>query len=398
MTARLHPRWIVVPWFRPRLRVTPVPGEALRIERVIAAARLLITLVAFVQLDRPIMFPREYLFEAEVFLLIFAAHSVSAMVVLRTWQRTSTTFVLTTHCIDTFTSVAILPISSPPSPLFVFFLFALAAAAFRWGLRETLATNLAAILMVLIHATLSEWWPVFNFGNPYELDRVLVRTAYLSMIGLFLGYLAEEGRLLRAETAATAGVLGRIRVDHGAIRVLTAMAAEVRTLFNAKDLLVVVENQTTGRAFRWDSTNGWSVAPALMPADPRGAEEHQFLVGSPNHTLALARKFWRRMSPLAYRITKLDSDGRRGDVHEVLLPVTFVTAYPYRRIISVPVTFSDEWRGRVFVFDPTLNVRLVSLAEFLQKLIRQVAPAVLSVYLLGELRKRAGAIERARVA
>ncbi len=104
------------------------------------------------------------------------------------------------------------------------------------------------------------------------------------------------------------------------------------------------------------------------------------------------------MSPLAYFITKLDPQGRRGDVHEVLLPVAFVTAYPYRRIISVPVTFSDEWNGRVFVFDPTVNVRLVALAEFLQKLIRQVAPAVLSVHLLAELRSRAGAMERARVA
>jgi len=82
----------------------------------------------------------------------------------------------------------------------------------------------------------------------------------------------------------------------------------------------------------------------------------------------------------------------------VRLPLAFITAYPYWRMISVPVTFSDEWSGRVFVFDPTLNVRLTSQAEFLQKLVRQVAPAVLSVYLLGELRSRAGAMERARVA
>ena len=97
-------------------------------------------------------------------------------------------------------------------------------------------------------------------------------------------------------------------------------------------------------------------------------------------------------------MTGLDANGRRADVSGVQLPLTFITAYPYRRMISVPVTFSDEWSGRIFVFDPTLNVRLLSLAEFLQKLVRQVAPAVLSVYLLGELRNRAGAIERARVA
>jgi signal transduction histidine kinase len=398
MIARLQFRWTVVPWFRPRLRVPPVPGEALRIERVIAGARLLLTLVAFMQLDRTQPFPREYIFQAEVFLIAFAVHGLTAMAVLRTRQRTTRAFALTTHAIDLVTAVAMLPVAAPPSPFFVFFLFMLAAAAFRWGLRETFATNLVAVALVFIHAVLTAWWPQLNFGIPYDLDRILLRTAYLSMIGLCLGYFAEESRLLRSETVAIAGILGRVRADAGATRVLTAIAAEVQTLFNAKNLLLAVENRSTQRAFRWDSTTGWRTAPAMMPTDALGADEYRFLFGSPNETLALTRKFWRRMSPLAYFITRLDPQGRRGDVHEVLLPVAFVTAYPYRRIISVPVTFSDEWNGRVFVFDPTVNVRLVALAEFLQKLIRQVAPAVLSVYLLAELRSRAGAMERARVA
>jgi signal transduction histidine kinase len=397
MTARLQLRWTVIPWFRPRLRVPPVPGEAFRIERVIAAARLLLTLVTFIQLDRTLLFRREYIFQAEVLLITFALYGLTAMAVLRTRQRATGAFALTTHAIDLVAAVAMLPVSAPPSPFFVLFLFVLAAAAFRWGLRETFATNLVAVALVFIHAGLTAWWPPFNLGIPYDLNRILLRTAYLSMIGLFLGYLAEESRLLRSETVAIAGILGRVRADAGATRVLTAIAAEVESLFNAKNLLLAVQNQSTGRAFRWDSTTGLRMAP-MMPADALGADEHRFLFGSPNETLALARKFWRRMSPLAYFITKLDPQGRRGDVHEVLLPVAFVTAYPYRRIISVPVTFSDEWNGRVFVFDPTVNVRLVALAEFLQKLIRQVAPAVLSVHLLAELRSRAGAMERARVA
>src|SRR4030095_10544807 len=123
-------------------------------------------------------------------------------------------------------------------------------------------------------------------------------------------------------------------------------------------LLLAVENQSTGRAFRWDSTTGWSVAPAMMPADSRGVDEHRFLFGSPNETLAFGRKWWRRLGPAAYRVTGLDPTGRRADVSAVEMPMTFISAYPYRRMISVPVTFSDEWRGRIFVFDPTLNVRL----------------------------------------
>lgn len=398
MTPGLSPAWTVVPWLRPRLRVSEVPGEALRIERVIAAARLLLTIVAFVQLDRPSIFPPEYVFQAEVFLIVFAAHGLAAIVVLRSRQRTTRAFTLTTHGVDLIASVIMLPVAAPPSPFFVFFLFVLAAAAFRWGLRETLATNLVAIALVFVHNWLTSWSLLFNFGSPYDLDRILLRCAYLSMIGLFLGYLAEEGRLLRSETTAIAGILGRIRADIGATRVLTAIGSEMKTLFNASGLLLAVENRTSGRAFRWDSTTGWSVAPAMVPTDSRGVDEHRFLFGAPNETLAIVRKWWRRLSPSAYQITGLDPNGRRSDVSHVLLPDAFVSAYPYRRMISVPVTFSDEWSGRIFVFDPTLNVRLLSLAEFLQKLVRQIAPAALSVYLLGELRSRAGAIERARVA
>jgi signal transduction histidine kinase len=378
--------------------VPPEPGEALRIERVIAGARLLLTLVALVQLDRPSLFPPEFALQAQAFLIVFVAHGLAALVVLRTRQVTSKAFTLTTHTVDVVASVAMLPVAAPPSPFFVFFLFVLAASAFRWGLRETFATNLAAVALVLVHAYLTSLWPMANFGNPYDLERVLLRTAYLSMIGLFLGYLAEEARLLRTETAAIAGMLGRVRGD-AATRVLTEIAADVQVLFNARSLFLAVENQSTGRAFRWDSTTGWSVAPAMMmPADSHSADEHRLLFGTPNETLAFSRKWWRRLGPSAYHVTGLDPNGRRADVSDVRLPLSFITAFPYRRMISVPVTFSDEWSGRVFVFDPSLNVRLISLAEFLQKLVRQVAPAVLSVYLLGELRSRAGAMERARVA
>ncbi len=234
MTARLQLRWTVVPWFRPRLRVPPVPGEAFRIERVIAAARLLLTLVTFIQLDRTLLFPREYIFQAEVFLITFAVYGLTAMAVLRTRQRTTRAFALTTHAIDLVAAVAMFPVAAPPSPFFVLFLFVLAAAAFRWGLRETFATNLVAVALVFIHAALTAWWPPLNFGIPYDLNRILLRAAYLSMIGLFLGYLAEESRLLRSETVAIAGILGRVRADAGATRVLTAIAAEVESLFNAK--------------------------------------------------------------------------------------------------------------------------------------------------------------------
>ncbi len=57
-----------------------------------------------------------------------------------------------------------------------------------------------------------------------------------------------------------------------------------------------------------------------------------------------------------------------------------------------------RWAGRIFLFEPNLNVQLVEMVEFLQTLIRQVSPAVFSVYLQNRLQAKAGALERARVA
>jgi signal transduction histidine kinase len=85
-------------------------------------------------------------------------------------------------------------------------------------------------------------------------------------------------------------------------------------------------------------------------------------------------------------------------VARVVVPDAFVAAYPFRRLIVAPVSFADEWAGRVFIFEPRLNLQMIEMVEFLQTIIRQVGPAMFSVYLQNRLQARAGAVERARVA
>jgi signal transduction histidine kinase len=67
-------------------------------------------------------------------------------------------------------------------------------------------------------------------------------------------------------------------------------------------------------------------------------------------------------------------------------------------VITVSFLFGDEWKGRVFLFDPSWRGEKLEELRFLLDLVRQVGPAVYNVYLLHRLRRRAGAAERARVA
>ncbi|MGA8761528.1 MAG: histidine kinase, partial [Candidatus Sulfotelmatobacter sp.] len=71
---------------------------------------------------------------------------------------------------------------------------------------------------------------------------------------------------------------------------------------------------------------------------------------------------------------------------------------PFRSLVTVTFLLGDEWRGRVFLFDPSWRGEKQEELRFLLDLIRQVGPAVYNVYLLHRLRRRAGAAERARFA
>jgi two-component system nitrate/nitrite sensor histidine kinase NarX len=67
-------------------------------------------------------------------------------------------------------------------------------------------------------------------------------------------------------------------------------------------------------------------------------------------------------------------------------------------LITVTFLFGSEWRGRVFLFNPSWRGEKQEELRFLLDLVQQVGPAVYNVYLLHRLRRRAGAAERARFA
>ncbi len=70
----------------------------------------------------------------------------------------------------------------------------------------------------------------------------------------------------------------------------------------------------------------------------------------------------------------------------------------FRSLITLAFLFGGEWRGRVFLFNPNWRGERQEELRFLLSLVRQIGPAIYNVYLLHRLRRRASAVERARVA
>ena len=72
---------------------------------------------------------------------------------------------------------------------------------------------------------------------------------------------------------------------------------------------------------------------------------------------------------------------------------------PFESVVTVSFLLSGtDWRGRIFIFNPSWSGEKNEQLRFLLDLVRQVGPAVYNVYLLHRLRRRAYAAERARVA
>jgi signal transduction histidine kinase len=379
-----------------RLRAPSSPAEAIRIERVICVARLFLSVIALIALNLDPVQPAVYEPIARSLLVLFAAHSIAAVLVMRTRPRRARAFALTTHTIDLLAAALTLPMANPNNPFFAFFLFVLASAALRWGFRETLATTAAALVLVFVHHRVAQDIPVLSVTGYDEPTRVIVRVAYVVMMGLLLSYLAEAGRILRAESAAVVNLLGKVRADVNVTRSLKAVADEALEILDGSQLLLVVEEFDTHRVFRWDTLGGWSLASTASRGETPVFDRHEYFFGSMDQSMALARHRW--WWGASIDTVAIDATGRFVDASDIIVPDAFVAAYPFRRLILAPVKLGDEWSGRLFVFEPRLNMPLVELTEFLQTLIRQVSPAVFSVYLQNRLEARAGALERARVA
>ena len=223
-----------------------------------------------------------------------------------------------------------------------------------------------------------------------------MRSIYLLVIGLLLGYLAEQQKQLRAERAVIARVLGRVRVEAGLPRTLQQILAEILSLYGARQALIASQESGHYRVFV-GSVHALESGPSefrWIESSPSDRETYLY-DSSADACLVVAKAS-------SLRVLALDSTGARLKPVPGAAPGDGFGAlsrqYSFRSLAAVSFTFGDEWWGRIFLLDPVVGAEEEEELRFLQELVRQVGPAVYNVYLLRRLRQRAGAVERARVA
>lgn len=110
------------------------------------------------------------------------------------------------------------------SPLFVYFVFALLAAALRWQ-RQGVLWTAAAVLAIYVGLGVHAW--LILHGPAFELDRFIIRSVYLVTTALLLGYLSAHEQRLRDELAKLAAWPRTVAWSGGPVEALLRHAAEV---------------------------------------------------------------------------------------------------------------------------------------------------------------------------
>ncbi|MGH9577727.1 MAG: hypothetical protein ACRD3R_09845, partial [Terriglobales bacterium] len=333
-------RWLGVILAIAGVATLMLPKSALLAMQVVALVALAITALVAIYVD-PAQ-PR-YATAAYALLVGYLAYSSIVLLLFRSRTRFEPALRRLVHAADIFwPTVITLFTEGPSSPYYLFFIFVLLAAAYRWGFPETVGTAVLAVVLMLGQAAAFDR---LQIAGALDLNRFVVRAGYLLILGFLLGYLAETEKRLRAQLALVPRILNKARAEIGLRGTLQGILDDLLRVFAARQAVFAVEETGSGRVFVWHtgSARDDQVRYAEMEPEHRGAymfrtQAHTF------HVLLGSR-------PGPADTVAVDVDGSRIE-DAILLPPSFLRLHPCRSLIAAWFAFGDEWAGRVFLVDP----------------------------------------------
>ena len=400
----------IIPRYRDlwRFRAPLSAGEIRRTERWLASARVALTIVAVLTLwMEPV---RGFAYSPWLYwlLIVYFVHAVVVMLLLRFRPQSTRAFRLVVHAVDIVWPVLISMFATAQrGPFFLFFVFVMAAAAYRWGLWETVGTACTAVALLWAEAfavraglepAADRWLRVAHLPrlgvSVRELDpqQLFMSSVYLIVLGFLLGYMSENQKKVRAERAVITRVLSSTRVEAGLTGTMQQILGEVTGIYGASRVLSASQEAHSYRVFLAEVRRGAEGIGALRWREALPESEKVYLFESRADAVYASR------SAKGFHTVLLDRDG--GRLRDV--STEFVDALArvekFDAVVSVGLVFGTEWSGRVFLFDPEVMGEPEEELRFLQEFAQQVGPAIYNVYLMRRLRERAGALERARFA
>ncbi len=219
----------------------------------------------------------------------------------------------------------------------------------------------------------------------FEPQRLFMLSVYLLVMGLLLGYLAEQQKHLRAEKAVVTGTLSRVRVEAGLTGTIEQIFREAMSMYGASRVVVASQEAHSQRVFVGELNKANGNAPSEFRWLESASRDAKTYLDDFPGDVCYASIDGDRWTTLA-----LDDTGHQVPVTN-LAPISQLReVQTFDSLITVAFLFGSEWRGRVFLFNPSWRGEKQEELRFLLDLVHQVGPAVYNVYLLHRLAAAGG--------
>ena len=372
-----------------------------RLERVLAVGRAFLTVSALTAIYLDPTQPTRLAAVTYAVLASYAVYSLAVLAYVHRAPRLGTAHGRTLHGLDILWTAALTFVSEGPvSPFFLFFLFVVLAAAYRWGFVGTIATTCITVGVFLAQtaiAAAAPWGQTWFTSIQFELNETILRVTYLLLTGFLLAYLAEQEKQSRAELAAIADLTRQPRVHLGLGGSVVAVARGLLRTFGAEAVHIVLQDYESRQTFLWRLDR----ATAEDTADPQRVEldvegQRAWLFADPGRAWHATRREQDRGTELRARVIETAIwPLRRTPIN---VPEAVAESVPFNRLLVANLGLPNEWRGRVYLFEPLPGAGTEQAVHFLDALAEYITQPFTNVFLLGRLRARATAAERARVA
>jgi signal transduction histidine kinase len=233
-----------------------------RAERLIAVGRLALALASLAAIYFDPLEPSRFPAFTYGLLVVYAVYALAVAIWSVAAHVTTQRWLLVSHLIDlTFFGTINYTTFGPTSPFFIYFVFGIICAMLRFGRRGTMLTA-AGALIVFITSTAARVPPA-----EFELNRFVIRAAYLVVVASMLIYLAAYHERIQHDLARIARWPRSTRRSH--TELVSNLMREAASIFGARRALLAYEHLRERFAYcgSWDGESFEIVAEPAETAD-----------------------------------------------------------------------------------------------------------------------------------
>ncbi|PYV44009.1 MAG: hypothetical protein DMG06_08240 [Acidobacteria bacterium] len=363
-----------------------------RTERIIAGARLILSIAA---IELFLSDRGQSLQQSNVSYSVVALYFLYSIAVIWIVDRNlmkAKRVGFCTQAIDAlWFPVILLHTQGENSPFFLFYVFSLITASFRWGFKETFFVNTANVGMyVIVHfATATAPRDFSSYG-------FLIRPTYLYVLACLIGYLGEHQKKAQRQLFTLAELSSSIRIKDRFSQMLEELMEKVRSLFQVEQCFLVFNEADRffllRKAYRERTFNSYRIVELY-------SDEIELLV-TPRHNwgyLMNPRRKLARMLGLK-DILVYDFDTQRIVTQGFQPNRRLISFFEMDSVLSVPVFFNEQFRGRVYLVNRVRERFTHSDLQYLRLIVSQVGPLIENYRLLKRMQTLSVLEEKNRIA